>query len=126
MFEDEIDVVARSIVDCSLRVHKVLGPGLLEKVYEACLSHELEKSGYLVERQVAVPIVYDGLAFDEGFRLDLLVQARVVCEIKAVEKHNPVWEAQLLSYLKLAGKPLGMLINFNVPLMKDGIKRMRI
>ena len=126
MFADEIDAVARSIVDCSLRVHKVLGPGLLEKVYEACLSHELEKAGYLVERQVAVPIVYDGLAFDEGFSLDLLVQARVVCEIKAVEKHNPVWEAQLLSYLKLAGKPLGMLINFNVPLMKDGIKRMRI
>ena len=126
MIVDEIDEVARAIVDCSLRVHKVLGPGLLEKVYEACLSHELEKSGYLVERQVAVPIVYDGLAFDEGFRLDLLVQARVVCEIKAVEKHNPVWEAQLLSYLKLAGKPLGMLINFNVPLMKDGIKRMRI
>ena len=125
-FADEIDAVLRSIVDCSLRVHKALGPGLLEKVYEACLCHELENAGYLVERQVAVPIVYDGLAFDEGFRLDLLVQARVICEIKAVEKHNPVWEAQLLSYLKLAGKPLGMLINFNVPLMKDGIKRMRI
>ena len=126
MFADEIDEVARAIVDCSLRVHKALGPGLLEKVYEACLSHELEKAGYQVERQVAVPIVYDGLAFDEGLRLDLLVQARVVCEIKAFEKHNPVWEAQLLSYLKLAGKPLGMLINFNVPLLKDGIKRMRI
>lgn len=126
MAVDEIDVVARAIVDCSLRVHKALGPGLLERVYEACLSHELEKAGYLVERQVAVPIVYNDLAFDEGFRLDLLVQGKIVCEIKAVEKHNRVWEAQLLSYLKLAGKPLGLLINFNVPLIKDGIKRMRI
>ena len=126
MFADEIDEVARAIVDCSLRVHKTLGPGLLERVYEACLSHELEKAGYLVERQVAVPITYGDLTFDEGFRLDLLVQNRVVCEIKAVEKHNPVWEAQLLSYLKLAGKPLGLLINFNVPLLKDGIRRMRI
>ena len=126
MAVDEIDVVARAIVDCSLRVHRALGPGLLERVYEACLSYELERAGYLVERQVVVPIVYNDLTFDEGFRLDLLVQRQVVCEIKAVEKHSLVWEAQLLSYLKLAGKPLGLLINFSVPLMKDGIKRMRV
>lgn len=99
---------------------------MLERVYEACLSHELEKAGYVVERQVAVPIVYNDLTFDEGFRLDLLVERQIDCEIKAVEKHSLVWEAQLLSYLKLAGKPLGLLIIFNVPLMKDGIKRMRI
>ena len=116
--------VAKAIVGASLKVHRALGPGLLEKIYESCLSYELQKSGCKVERQVSVPIHYGDLTFDEGFRLDLLVQGCVVCEIKAVEKHNTVWEAQLLSYMKLTGCRLGLLINFNVPVIKNGIKRM--
>jgi len=119
-----LDAIASSIVDCSFKVHKTLGPGLLEKVYEACLCYELESAGYRVDRQVVVPVVYGGLTFDEGFRLDLLVENSIICEIKAVEKHNAVWEAQLLSYLKMTGRRLGFLINFNVPLLKSGIKRM--
>ena len=116
--------VARIIVDSSLKVHRALGPGLLEKIYESCLCYELQKEGCTVERQVAVPIRYGDLTFEEGFRLDLLVQDCIVCEIKAVEKHNTVWEAQLLSYMKLKGCRLGFLINFNVPVIKHGIKRM--
>lgn len=119
-----LDAIARSIVDCSFKVHRTLGPGLLERVYEACLCYELENAGYQVDRQVLVPVIYGGLTFDEGFRLDLLVENSIICEIKAVEKHNAVWEAQLLSYMKLSGKRLGFLINFNVPLLKAGIKRM--
>jgi GxxExxY protein len=119
-----IEEVARTIVDCSFKVHRALGPGLLEKIYEACLSYELERAGLKVERQVPVPITYGDLEFNEGFRLDLLVQHAIICEIKAVEKHNPVWEAQLLSYMKLTDCRLGFLINFNVPIIKNGIKRM--
>ena len=121
MFRED---VARAIVGASLKVHRALGPGLLEKIYESCLSYELQRSGCRVERQVPVPVQYGELTFDEGFRLDLLVQSSVVCEIKAVEKHNAVWEAQLLSYMKLTGCQLGFLINFNVPVIKNGIKRM--
>ena len=116
--------VARIIVNSSLRVHRALGPGLLEKIYESCLCYELQNAGCKVERQVPVPIRYGNLSFEEGFRLDLLVQESIVCEIKAVEKHNAVWEAQLLSYMKLKGCRLGFLINFNVPVIKVGIKRM--
>jgi GxxExxY protein len=100
-----------------------LGPGLLEKVYEVCLSHELRKLGLNVERQLDIPIVYDGLTFEEGLRLDLLVENKVVIELKAVDIVNPVWEAQIISHLMLTGKRLGYLINFNVPLIKDGIRR---
>ena len=89
-----------------------------------CLCHELSKRGYHVERQVEIPINYDGIAFDEGLRLDVLVDNLVICELKAVDQVNPVWQAQLLSHLKLTGKRLGFLINFNVPLIKDGIKRL--
>lgn len=120
----KMEAVARSIVNCSFLVHKALGPGLLEKIYESCLCFELQRAGYKVERQVPVPIVYEGLTFDEGFRLDLFVQESIVCEIKAVEKHNPVWEAQLLSYMRLSNCRLGFLLNFNVPVIKNGIKRM--
>ena len=119
-----LDEIARSIVHCSYLVHKELGPGLLEKIYEACLCYELQRAGYKVERQVSVPIVYGDLKFSEGYRIDVLVQDRIICEIKAVEKHNPVWDAQLLSYMKLMDCRLGFLINFNVPVIKNGIKRM--
>ena len=117
------EAIAKKIVDAAYSVHKILGPGLLEKVYEVCFCHELGKRGLLYLRQVDIPIVYDGLKFDEGLRLDVIVDNLVICELKAVEEMNPVWEAQIISHLKLTGKRLGFLINFNVPLIKDGIKR---
>jgi len=116
--------VATKIVDAAYAVHKALGPGLLEKVYEVCFCHELTKRGLSYQRQIDIPIEYDGLKFDEGLRLDVLVEGLIICEIKAVDKVNSVWEAQLLSYLKLTGKRIGFLINFNVPIIKNGIKRM--
>ena len=118
--------IAKLIVDSAYTVHKNLGPGLLERVYEVCFCHELNKRGLKCERQIAVPIVYDGLKFDEGFRLDVLVEDSIVCELKAVETINPVWISQLLSHLKLTKNRLGFVINFNVPLIKEGIKRLII
>ncbi len=115
--------IAKQIVDSAYSVHKTLGPGLLEKIYEVCLCHELTKRGVRYQRQVDVPIIYDGIVFNEGLRLDVIVEECIICELKAVEEINPVWEAQLLSHLKLTGKHLGFLINFNVPLIKDGIRR---
>jgi len=115
--------IGKAIVEAALKVHKELGPGLLEKVYEVCLTHELRKEGFQVDRQVDIPIQYDGITFEEGLRLDLLVDRRVVIETKAVDQVNPVWQAQVLSHLKLTGLRLGYLINFNVPLIKQGIKR---
>jgi GxxExxY protein len=116
--------IARNIVDAAYQVHKVLGPGLLENVYEVCFCHELEKRGLSFQRQVAVPITYDGLSFNEGLRLDVLVEGMVICELKTVDYLNDVHQAQLLSQLKLTGKRLGFLINFNVAVIKYGIKRM--
>ncbi len=115
--------IAKKIVDAAFAVHKALGPGLLERVYEVCFCHELTKRGLKYLRQVNIPIIYDGLVFDEGLRLDVLVEDLIICELKAVNEVNPVWEAQLLSHLKLTGKRLGFLINFNVPLIKNGINR---
>ena len=115
--------IAGKIVDAAYTVHKILGPGLLEKVYEVCFCHELSKRGLQNKRQVDIPIVYDGINFNEGLRLDVLVEELIICELKAVDEMNPLWEAQILSYLKLTGKRLGFLINFNVPLIKEGIKR---
>ena len=115
--------IAKKIVDAAFAVHKTLGPGLLEKVYEVCFCHELMKRKLQYRRQVDIPINYDGIIFDEGLRLDVLVENLIICELKAVDDMNPVWEAQLLSHLKLTGKRLGFLINFNVPLIKEGIKR---
>ncbi len=115
--------VAAKIVDAAYAVHKALGPGLLEKIYETCFCHELTKRRLSYRRQVDIPIEYDGIKFDEGLRLDVLVENLVICEMKAVGKTNPVWQAQLLSYLKLTGKRIGFLINFNVPVIKNGIKR---
>ena len=120
---DYIEEIATKIVDAAYTVHKALGPGLLEKVYEVCFCHELAKRGLKYLRQVDVPIVYDGILFNEGMRLDVLVEDIIICELKAVNELNPVWEAQLLSHLKLSGKRLGFLINFNVLRIKDGITR---
>ena len=119
----ETDETAKAIVDCAFKVHSTLGPGLLESVYEACLVYELEKRDLSVDRQVNVPVMYDGRRFNTGLRLDLLVDDCVVVELKAVEKLLPLFNAQLLTYLKLSDKRLGLLINFNVPVIKDGIKR---
>ena len=115
--------IATQIVDAAYTIHKRLGPGLLEKVYEVCFCHELTKRGLSFQRQMDVPIEYDGIVFNVGFRLDVMVEGLVICELKAADKANPVWQAQLPSYLKLTGKRLGFLINFNTPLAKDGIKR---
>jgi GxxExxY protein len=120
------DDVARQIVDAAFKVHSTLGPGLLESVYEVCLVHELTKRGLKVCRQVALPVIYDGMQLDAGFRLDLLVCACVVVELKVVEALLPVHKAQVLTYLKLSGHRLGLLINFNVARIKDGIVRLAL
>ena len=120
----ELDDVSGQVVDAAMKVHSVLGPGLLENAYEVCLKHELEKRGLRVEQQVGLPIIYDGIKMDVGYRLDLLIDGSVIVELKAVDRLTPVHEAQLLSYLKLSGKKLGLLINFNVAQLKNGIKRM--
>ena len=115
--------VARQIVDAAYRVHTTLGPGLLESVYEAALTYELEKREWHVSRQPAIPVVYEQVRIQTGFHADLLVEDQVIVEIKAVETIAPVHKKQLLTYLKLADKRLGLLINFNVALIKDGITR---
>jgi GxxExxY protein len=120
---DKKERIAKAVVDAAYTVHSTPGPGLLENVYEVCFCHELAKRGLSYRRQVAVPIVYDGITFDEGLRLDVLVEEMAICELKAVEVMHPVFMAQLLTQLKLTGKRLGFLINFNVPLIKQGIKR---
>ena len=120
---NEEELIGEAIVNAAYEVHKQLGPGLLEKVYEICFCHILKKRGFNVKRQLDIPIYFDGLYFEEGLRLDVLVNDLVICELKALDNVNPVWEAQLLSHLKLTGKRLGYLINFNVPIIKSGIKR---
>lgn len=119
----ELDAIGKLIVDSAYTVHKNLGPGLLEKVYEICFCHELTKRGLSYRRQVDVPVVYDNLVFDEGLRLDVLVENEVICELKAIETVNPVWQAQVLSHLRITSKRLGYLINFNVVNIGQGIKR---
>ena len=121
-----VEKVATAVVDAAFRVHSGLGPGLLESAYELCLVHVLTKRGLKVERQVTVPIDFDGARLDAGFRLDLLVDGCLVVEVKAVEAIAPVHKAQVLTYLKLTGHRLGFLINFNVPLIRDGIKRIAL
>jgi GxxExxY protein len=119
----EINEIAKKTVDAAYKVHMNLGPGLLENVYEECLIHELTKKGLLVESQIYVPIDYDGVRLKGGLRLDLLVEKKVVGELKTVEVLMPVHKAQLLTYLKLTGHRLGLLINFDAGIFKDGIKR---
>jgi len=111
---EELEEIGRKIVDAAYTIHKNLGPGLLEKVYEICFCHELEKRGLHYQRQIDIPIVYDGIQFNEGLRLDVLVEDKVICELKALEIVNPVWDAQILSHMTITGKRLGFLINFNV------------
>jgi len=120
MTENEI---AKIIVDTAFHIHKSLGPGLLESVYEVVLAHGLEKGGLRVKRQVPVPIVFDGIKFDEGFRADLIVEDKVIVELKSVEKVMPVHKKQLLTYLRLTDRRLGLLINFSSELIRDGISR---
>ena len=114
---------AREIVDAAYQVHVALGPGLLESVYEACLAYELAARGHKVLRQVRVPIRYRDAELDEGFRVDLWINDCVIVEVKAVSEHHPLYSQQVKTYLKLTGMELGILINFNVPVIKDGIKR---
>lgn len=115
--------VSHAVITAAMRVHTELGPGLLESTYTFCLQHELGKAGYLAQVQVPLPVVYDGTKLELGYRIDMLVDDLVIVELKSVDAVNPVHQAQLLSYLKLSGKSLGLLINFNVLHLKDGIQR---
>jgi len=117
------ECLAKQIVGIAFKIHKELGPGLLESVYAKCFYYELFNREINFEKQKEVPIIDKNLKIDDGLRLDLLVDDLIIAEFKAQENYHPVWEAQILSYLKLTGKRLGFLINFHVPLMKDGIKR---
>ena len=116
--------IGERVLGCALKVHKALGPGLLESAYEACLAHEVSKTGFSLKRQLTLPVIYDGVTIETGYRLDLLVADRVVIEVKAVEALSDVHRAQLLGYLKFGGWRLGYLLNFNVRLMKNGVCRM--
>ena len=120
---DDLERIGKLVVDAAYTVHRNLGPGLLEKVYEVCFCHELKKRGLNFERQIFLPIIYDNIEFDEGLRLDVIVENRVICELKAAESIKPIWEAQIISHLKLTNNRLGYLINFNVLVIKDGIRR---
>ena len=119
----EIETTAKLVIDAAYKVHTELGAGLLESIYETCLAHELGKSGVLVEAQVSLPIVYDNLKLEAGYRLDMLVNKHLIVEIKAVEAITDVHRAQLMTYLKLTKLRLGLLINFNVAHLKNGIRR---
>ena len=121
---DNLNRLSEKIIGCAIEVHRALGPGLLESVYEECLCHELKLQSLSFECQKPLPVSYKGVVLDSGYRLDIVVENQVVVELKTVEILLPVHEAQLLTYLKLTGIRLGLLINFNVPVLKDGIKRM--
>jgi GxxExxY protein len=112
-----------AVVGAAIKVHTALGPGLLEGAYEGCLVHELRKRGHIVVQQLALPVLYDGICIDLGYRIDLLVDGQVVVEVKSIGKLAPIHNAQLLSCLKLGGYKVGLLLNFNVPYLKDGIRR---
>lgn len=120
---EEEELLGKEIADCAFKVHNELGPGLLEKVYEVCFCHELKKKGIPFRRQQKIPIYYDGLYFDEGLQIDVLVIDKIICELKAVDIVNPIWQAQVLSHLKMTKLHVGFVINFNVPLIKNGIRR---
>ena len=119
----EIEAAATDVIDCALAIHKKLGPGLFESVYEVILAHRLRARGYNVQRQVAVPIVFEELRFDEGFRADLIVNDKLLVELKSVEKISPTHSKQVLTYLRLLDFRLGLLLNFGTELLKDGIRR---
>jgi GxxExxY protein len=119
----DIEEVARQIVDAAIRVHRELGPGLLESAYQTCLCYELRKRGLQVECEVVLPIFYDSVQIDTGYRADMLVENCIIVENKTVGEIAPIHQAQIITYLKLSGMHVGFLLNWNVPLMKDGIKR---
>ncbi|RJP56617.1 MAG: GxxExxY protein [Ignavibacteriales bacterium] len=123
MHKERLNKISYDIIGCSIKVHSELGPGLLESTYEICLEKELIDLGYLVERQKELPVVYQGVKLDAGYRIDLLVENEIVIELKSVEELAPIHQAQILTYMKLASKHLGLLINFNVTQLKKGIKR---
>jgi GxxExxY protein len=120
----ELNLLTRKIIGAAIEVHRHLGPGLLESAYETCLAYELEQIGLTVERQKALPLVYKEIRLDQGYHLDLLVERTVIVELKVVERITPVHEAQVLSYLRFSGCEVGLLINFNVKLLKNGIRRL--
>jgi GxxExxY protein len=119
----ELEQIGKDIVDAAIKIHRQFGPGLLESVYKICLAQELANRGHAVQLEVPIPVVFEGIKLECGFRMDMLVDGKVVVELKAVDVLPPVWEAQILTYLKLSGRRLGFLLNFNVALMKDGIYR---
>ncbi len=119
-----VNRITGAVISAAMKVHSHLGPGLLESAYEACLAHELRKQGIRVAQQVGLPVIYDGERIDLGYRIDLIVEDIVIVEIKSVEAINPVHQAQLLSYIRLSGRNVGLLINFHVAHLRDGIKRM--
>lgn len=123
MDEKKLDQLTRRIIGAAIEVHKTLGPGLLESAYEVCVAFELRALGYKVEQQKPLPVVYKGVRLECGYRLDLVVEDLVIIEIKAVETLAPIHDAQLLSYLKLSGKRVGLLMKFHVRVLKDGLKR---
>jgi GxxExxY protein len=118
-----INELTEIIIGCAIEVHKILGPGLLESAYEECLAYELQKVGLKIERQKPVPVVYKDIVLECGYRIDILVEDTVVLELKSIETLNPVHEAQILTYMKFANKNIGLLINFNVTLLKNGLRR---
>lgn len=120
---EDLAAVARTLVDAGLKVHRELGPGLLESTYEACLTHELTKRGLSIRRQVELPVIYDGVELSVGYRLDMLVEDKIIVEVKSVDALSRVHDAQILTYLKLSKRRLGFLMNFNVALFKQGVKR---
>ena len=122
----EIERIAKEAVDSAFKIHKTLGPGLLESVYQVCMVHELSRRGFHVKPEEKIPVIYDGLRLDADLRLDLLIENRLLIELKAVDQMSPIFQAQLMTYMKLLDLRLGLLINFNVPLIKDGIKRVII
>ncbi|MDP1661257.1 MAG: GxxExxY protein [Phycisphaerales bacterium] len=121
--EAQRDPLTEAVIGAAIEVHKALGPGLLESAYVLCLCHELTQRGLSVTREVPIPISYKGVGLDAGYRIDVLVNDELVVEVKAVLEHHPLFQAQLLTYLRLSGKRKGLLINFNVPVVKDGIRR---
>jgi GxxExxY protein len=120
----DAETIARAVVDAAIKVHRALGPGLLESVYQQCLAYELNKRGFRVECEVALPVVYDGQRIEAGYRVDMIVEGLVLIENKTVDYLATIHEAQILTYLKMSGIRLGFLLNWNTPLMKQGIKRM--
>lgn len=122
----EINQITEKIIGSAIEVHRNLGPGLLESAYEECLAYELQNAGFNIQRQKAVPVIYKDVKLDCGYRIDILVENNVVLELKTVDQFSPVHEAQILTYLKFSEKKVGLLINFNVTLLKDGLRRYRL